>query len=143
MERYKEVNDELHENNVSVLLEEIENGKVRKDQVKQIALKMHGSVHGVYKQTKNHENLVDVFRQMLDCWYVNQLYKSEINSQERLYAILESKHVDMGYLVQKMKSEYTQQLEESKAYTIELTNNFYSYSSDDQPEIHCFGPVKD
>ena len=80
MERYKEVNDELHENNVSVLLEEIENGKVRKDQVKQIALKMHGSVHGVYKQTKNHENLVDVFRQMLDCWYVNQLYKSEIYS---------------------------------------------------------------
>ena len=49
----------------------------------------------------------------------------------------------MGYLVQKMNSEYTQQLEESKAYTIALTNNFYSYSSDDQPEIHCFGPVKD
>ena len=48
MERETEVNHVLGEGNVKLFLAEVRNGLITEDDLKQIALKMDGRVHGTY-----------------------------------------------------------------------------------------------
>ena len=103
MERHKEVNDELGENNVNMILEEVENGIIEKMNVKQIALLMHPKVHGVYKEKKDKHSLVDVVKEMLDCWYNYKLCDPDIDSREELIKILEFDEICLQALAQRLR----------------------------------------
>ena len=106
MEFGREVFDELGEQTISVLLNEIRNGRLEQVQIKQIALKMHGSVHGVFQQRiKEHESLEHIFLQMLDSWFKYKLHKSEVNSLERLLSILRDSSLNLDYLAQEIVDE--------------------------------------
>ena len=68
---------------------------------------MHDNVHGEFVNNEAKlDELVDIFYRMLDKWYMCELYKSEINSQERLFEILKDPEIRLDYLVQKMTKVY-------------------------------------
>jgi len=103
MEHKKEIEDRLGKTAVQVLLEEIENGKIDRNKMKQIALKMDGKVHGVFVQ-KSREGWttdVDVFRYCLDSWYTCELYRLHVDPNARLREVLEEVG-GLGPLVQKL-----------------------------------------
>ena len=106
MEFERKVSDELGEQTISVLMNEIRNGRLEMVQVKQIGLKMHGSVHGVFQQKINkHESLDQIFLQMLDTWHKSELHKPEVNSRERLFSILRDPSLSLDYLAQQIIEE--------------------------------------
>ena len=63
MEKLSELKLTIGEENLFVLIEEIENGKISKDLLKMMALKMGGTVHGVFEQKQELSRLEHVARQ--------------------------------------------------------------------------------
>ena len=89
MERQKEVEEILLKENVDLLFKETEDGKIGHNQLKMIANKMCGPVHGVFeaeqrKQTKLSLTLL----YMLDKWYMEELYDPQVDGITKLVNIL-------------------------------------------------------
>ena len=70
MERAKEVRDELCTIRVDILLEEVQNGKIKEMEMKQIALAMDPTVHGEFEFQKNKGlSPQQIMLLLLDKWY--------------------------------------------------------------------------
>ena len=104
MEKLREVNQSIGEENIKKVLEWIENRYISEDQLKRIAGLMDGKVHGVFvdKRVDYKRPLDDVFRFMLDKWYTTELHKPDVDGYARLVQIL--KEVDLGALVTEMNN---------------------------------------
>ena len=63
MEKLTELKQTVGEENLWILIEEIENGKISKDLLKMMALKMGGTVHGVFEQKQEQSRLEHVARE--------------------------------------------------------------------------------
>ena len=103
MERRKEVEDKLGSHNLRLIKDQIENGLINTDEVKLIALQMGGRVHGVYVEKHKNMELSHVFLRMLDHWYVDAIYKPEIDGFKALLDILNHKDIKLNALAQEMK----------------------------------------
>ena len=109
MEHQKGVKAAIGEENVKIFLKEIENGLMKKVDLKKIALKMHGRVHGTFvKYTENckENDLADVARSMLDSWFKEELYKAG-NHVQNFKRILRDEGFD--YLCIRMEDNIVQQ----------------------------------
>ena len=91
MEKLREVNKSIGEENIKKVLEWIENRDISEEQLKRIAGLMDGKVHGVFvdKRVDYKRPLDDVFRFMLDKWYTTELHKTDVDGYARLVQILE------------------------------------------------------
>ena len=105
MERNKEVKYSLGKRNVQLLLDEIRSGNINQSTVKLMAPKMHPYVHGVFTAKVNNLELVDVFRYMLDRWYMETLYKEDVDGFTELVKILEDPEIGLGALVKKVNDD--------------------------------------
>ena len=105
MERSKEVKYSIGKRNVLLLLDEIKSGNITRPTVKLMAPKMHPYVHGVFTAKVNSLELADVFRYMLDRWYLETLYKEGVDGFTELVKILEDPDVGLGALVKKMNDD--------------------------------------
>ena len=63
MEKLPELKHKVGEENLFVLIEEIENGKISKDLLKMMAHKIGGTVHGVFQQKQELSKLEHVARE--------------------------------------------------------------------------------
>ena len=63
MEKLSELKLAVGEENLWILIEEIENGKISKDLLKMMSLKMGGTVHGVFEQKHEQSRLEHVARE--------------------------------------------------------------------------------
>jgi hypothetical protein len=102
MEYREQVEDKLGSHNLTVLVEEIENGLINTDEVKQIALQMGGRVHGVYVEKHKNMDLTHVFLRMLDRWYKDVIFQPEIDGFKALLDIL-NKNIKLNALANEMK----------------------------------------
>ena len=101
MERAEEVRDELGTIRVDILFEEVQNGKIKELDMKQIALAMDPTVHGEFEFQKNKGiSPQQIMSHLLDKWYVVELWKEEINSPRRLNEVLQN--CGFSYLIKKM-----------------------------------------
>ena len=90
MEYETEIREKLGSTNVDLILSEIENGRIKEDELKIIALHMHGNVHGVYEnRIRERSQLVHVFMHMLDSWFNEVLCEPYIDGRRKLHKILE------------------------------------------------------
>ena len=84
MERFKEVEGILGSKNVEIILNEIRNGQLTEDDLKQIALVMGNGVHGVFVQNQYRygTRLTLLMKKLLDAWFNNHpfLYKPYPNT---------------------------------------------------------------
>ena len=102
MELGNEVKNSIGPKNVALLLDQIRNGLIKEQQIKDISLKM--GVHGTFVQKRCECNeLVYVMRYILDAWYRHALYKDEGSGYFRLVRILNDNDIGLGFLAQKMK----------------------------------------
>lgn len=69
MEWTEEVNIALGAENVGLLIKEVQDGEIKKEQVKQIALQMHAKANGVFEEKQRTLELSNVMLHILDCWY--------------------------------------------------------------------------
>ena len=102
MERSDELKELLMSENLRLLIDEIQNGKLDKEKVKMIAMKMNPRVHGVFKENQEKE-LSIVMRYMLDRWYEEELYAEGVDGLNKLITILEDDDIRLKHLAQKMK----------------------------------------
>jgi hypothetical protein len=103
MEKREQVTNAIGEKAFEMLIEEISDGLITTDHLKQIALLMKGGVHGVYMAKKDCKEVVYVFRAMMDKWYSTTLYKKEVPAFDKLINILEDPMVEKGELAERMK----------------------------------------
>ena len=78
-----------------ILLKEITNGHISREELQQIAVRMGAPVNAEF-QSKEHKDLKTIFLFMLDRWFKCHLYKHEVNGLDSLISILEKE--DLGYL---------------------------------------------
>ena len=104
MEWSEEVNNALGAENVRLLIKEVQDGKIKKEQVKQITLQMHAKANGVFEEKQRTLELSNVMLHILDCWYNEELCKEESSGKERLLAILEDSNIRLNALAQKIRS---------------------------------------
>ena len=64
---------------------------------------MHPKVHVVYKEKKDKLSLVDVVKEMLDCWYNYKLCDPDIDSREELIKILVFDEIGLQALAHRMR----------------------------------------
>ena len=76
-----------------MLIDEITEGLVTKDHLKQMALLMKGGVHGVFMANKDQKDNVFLFQLMMDRWYKTTLYKTEDVAFDLMIKILEERMV--------------------------------------------------
>ena len=110
MERCKEVEDKLGSHNLRLIKDQIENGLINTDEVKLIALQMGGRVHGVYVEKHKNMELSHVFLRMLDHWYVDAIYKPEIDGFKALLDILYHMDTELNALALEIKPRNTENL---------------------------------
>ena len=55
MENMEDITDALGEENVRILIQEVRNGKMKKEHLKLIAMRMGGPVHGVFVNKCNEQ----------------------------------------------------------------------------------------
>jgi len=103
MEFPEEVNGALGAENVKMILDELKTGRLHKEKLKMIALKMEGSVHGKFiEKTRDNEIQLDhVLKYMLDVWYKEELYKTG-KGLNKFMAILKDEDIKLEYLAEKM-----------------------------------------
>jgi hypothetical protein len=95
MERREQVNGALGINNVNFLLSEIDNGKIKEDEVKMMALNMKNGVHGVFMEMRGMKrDLKSTMLYMLDKWWTRFLYSKDVDGVEHLIRILKSAGLD-------------------------------------------------
>jgi hypothetical protein len=82
MERETEVNTVLGEGNVKLFLTEVRNGMITEDDLKQIALKMDGRVHGTYVEKVSKVSPESLAHHMMDTWFNVELYDPDIKGKE-------------------------------------------------------------
>ena len=71
-------------------LDYIENGNVKEGQLKELAFSMHPYVVGIFEDLIEEEKPLDiVWKEMLKCWFEEDLAKNTINPKWRLREILE------------------------------------------------------
>jgi hypothetical protein len=68
MEKREEVTRAIGEKSFQMLIEEITEGLLTKDHLKQMALLMKGGVHGVFMANKDQKENVFLFQLMMDRW---------------------------------------------------------------------------
>merc|ERR1711892_1392913 len=104
MEFPEEVNGALGAENVKMILDELKTGRLHKEKLKMIALKMEGSVHGKFiEKTRDNEIQLDhVLKYMLDVWYKEELYKAGKDGLNKFMAILKDEDIKLEYLAEKM-----------------------------------------
>ena len=113
MEKFKEVDDILGGKNVEIILNEIRNGQLTADDLKQIALVMGNGVHGVFVQNQYQygTKLALLMKKLLDTWYTNHLYpyKPYPNTKglKELVDILEDDLVRLNWLAHDIKEQVT------------------------------------
>jgi hypothetical protein len=110
MERFKEVEGILGSKNVESILDQIRNGQLTEDDLKQIALVMGNGVHGVFVQNKDKygTRLTLLMKILLDAWYNNHKpYKTNTKGLEKLIDILEHKLVGLNYLAHSIREQVT------------------------------------
>jgi hypothetical protein len=109
MERREEVQKALGKRSVELLSDEIKKGLLKETHVKQIALAMNHSVHGIYEEKRKTEkqSLHVTMLYMLDQWWYDYLYQPSVNGVERLIEILQD--IDLSYLAHDIK-EISQQV---------------------------------
>ena len=105
MEKSDQVIKAIGKKSFQILIEEITEGMLTKDHLKQIALLMKGGVHGVFMANKDQKENVFLFQLMLDRWYQTTLYKTEVVAFELLIKILEDRLVGLEKLADRMKKK--------------------------------------
>ena len=91
--------------NYRLLIDNIENGTIKSQQVKDISLKMH--VHGVYvsnyEENKVNKELKDVMRMMLDKWWDLKLRRNDVDGVAELKKILADEDIRLQFLAAKIQ----------------------------------------
>ena len=88
MEKREEVKKAIGKKPFQLLLDEITDGPLTTDHLKQMAILMKGGVNSVHKANKDTKEDVFVFRLMMDKWYSTTIYKKEVRAFELLITIL-------------------------------------------------------
>ena len=88
MEMEDEITERLSSENLELLLNEVRTGKIKEKEVKRIALRMHGNVHGIFVEKIKKSKLDVVFMYMIDGWYNEVIYHPEVNARNELKKIL-------------------------------------------------------
>ena len=101
MDHEKEICRKLAKQNVDIIVKAIEEGKVEPDQIKVIAHRMNGSVHGTFTSYIGKDKLVNVFLKMLDTWYVESLHKID-DGLSKFKEILRHERVGLSHLAYEM-----------------------------------------
>jgi len=106
MDWSEEIKEKLGPTNFQLLVDNVENSMISKQQVKKIGLKMDKTkkVNGVYETKKNSEEIKDVLLYMLDKWWVVALSKPEVNGLDELQKILNDTDIGLHWLDQQMSS---------------------------------------
>merc|ERR1711892_112103 len=106
MEREAELEQCLGEKNYWMLIDEVRDGKVKKEHLKLMAQKMSTPVHGVFEEKVAKEIELDfVLRFMLDKWYSEVLHNPEVHGPTALIALLQHRSVNLKEVAQKMNKE--------------------------------------
>ena len=108
MQWCEEVESALLKENVALLVRESDNGKIEPHQMKMMATKMGGPVHGVFVAMRG-ENISYTLRCMLDKWYNEELYDPGVDGVARLIQILQD--VGLKALAHRMKHRPTEKQE--------------------------------
>ena len=82
MEKLTELKQTVGEENLWILIEEIENGKISKDLLKMMALKMGGTVHWFFEQKQEQSRLEHVAREAATVKYLLLLQASNVQHPE-------------------------------------------------------------
>ena len=93
-----EVKAKLGAHNYRMIIDEIVNGRLSKQQVKDIGLRMDPRVTGVYVANHLDLDLADVMRAMMDKWWEVKLFKEKINGRTELYGILSDDDLGLHHL---------------------------------------------
>ena len=110
MEKREKVTEAIGEKPFEMLVEEVTDGSITTDDLKQMAILMKGGVHGVYMAKKDTKEVAFVFRLMMDRWYKTTLYKKEVPAFDLLIKVLEDPMVDKGELADRMKENPKQMI---------------------------------
>ena len=104
MEYFEEVNQVLGSENVQFILDEVRDGRIKRTDMKKIALSMKDGVYGVFVQRKDTDiSADDLMKELLDAWFNNHLYQYTYESEPMtkglhdLIDILASKQVRLNY----------------------------------------------
>ena len=132
MEYQTELENKIGEVALKTLHDEIEGGRITKDQLKRMALKMGLSVHGVFKENFNKKS-ADIFKLMLDEWYKKILFKPENDSIQSLINVLESS--GLSFLAQTIKTKKERNVEvfsqdNTRAYLVNIFNKINQLEKD-------------
>ena len=73
---------------------------------------MGGSCHGVFKEKVDKVNLTNVMKYILDCFYKDEIHKTEVNGTLRIIEILKHKDIKLDYLAQQIEEWMDQQSQE-------------------------------
>jgi len=94
MENETEIAKRIGKQNLQMIREAIRKSKIQENQVRAIARQMGGSVLGTFNtKTKKNEELVDVFNFMLETWYEDVLFETEVDGYELLQEILKDDNI--------------------------------------------------
>ena len=135
MQWCEEVESALLKENVALLVRESDNGKIEPHQMKMMATKMGGPVHGVFVAMRG-ENISYTLRCMLDKWYNEELYDPGVDGVAKLIQILQE--VGLKALAHKMKQHPTEKQEESAGI-----ENREEHMGDKQGNVECSGDSVD
>ena len=105
MERLEEVKEKIGADNYKMIIGEIDCGRMSKQTVQRIGLKMDPQVNGVYKAKHLELDLADVMRMMMDKWWLVKLYHPGVDGEDELYRILSDEDLGLQYLANRMRPE--------------------------------------
>ena len=100
MEWNAEVKSAIGEDNYNCLLEYVQKGLIKPHHMKDMAINMHGHVHGVFVENYGQDRSY-VMRLMLDAWYMKVLYESSTDGFVELKKIL--KDIGLDVLAKNLK----------------------------------------
>merc|ERR1711892_297309 len=104
MEKINQLKERLGADKVALLLKEVDDGILKKHQVKMIALQMGNGAHGVFEREENLKDLEHVMKLVLDRWYDKVLDvepNSNANALDLLVTILRA--VNLTSLARRME----------------------------------------
>jgi hypothetical protein len=96
MEYREELELSIGEENLKILITEIKHGKVSMEQLKAIALRMCGDVHGVFVHSERDMDPHYLCGKMLDSWYNAELCDPNIDGLEMLKDVLTAPEVGLN-----------------------------------------------
>ena len=103
MEKEAEIQKIIGEQNVRVLRDAINEGRLKIEKIRVIAVKMNKKVYGTFDQKRRvKEDPVDVFNFMLETWYNEVLCEQGVDGYQKLVDILNHSDVAEKALALKM-----------------------------------------